>query len=154
MGQNSSVLPNWTRLKFNWSYFISTELIDYFQVTRFWERLTLPFPALLSFIFLVMQTQDKYLWSNSLCCGKHRCLILQGGVGNLNLLIKLGNSRWYNVILGKMVLGWLKLSFSSRDATDQIYFHLGEGGGNTHQKNRSIPFDLIFPSTLLLLKGS
>lgn len=50
----------------------------------------------------------------------------------------------------------LAISFSSKDdsdATDQIYLHLGEGGGNMYQKKRSIPVDLILPSTILLLKG-
>lgn len=51
----------------------------------------------------------------------------------------------------------LAISFSSEggnDATDQIYLHLGEGGGNMHQKKCSIPFDLILPSIVLLLKSS
>lgn len=58
------------------------------------------------------------------------------------------------MVLGSLILA---ISFSStddKDATDQIYLHLGDGGGNTHQKTCSITFDLIFPSTLTLLKGS
>lgn len=59
--------------------------------------------------------------------------------------------KWF---LGDLFLPFLFSSKDHKDATEQVYLHPREGRGNRHQKNRSMLFDPIFPSTLLLPKGS